>query len=232
MTDAPFFEPWPDPEVDDGYDNPDIDLPWMPPVHVAGVVVPVAAEAYRGDDAVVRVTHVVAFQRGLEVHVETRLRPGTRRPVAPFDDTWRAQEPRIGILLADGTRLGHRPPHGPPAPDLESTTASLTQLQGHGGGLHFSSGWWLSPFPVGDALQVVVEWEHQGVPESSVRVELGTLREAAARETVLWDPPPEPEEGYFGWAGYSPSSGEASGWSPTPPVDDEDDGHGPDAGTP
>jgi hypothetical protein len=153
-------------------------MPWMPPVHVAGVVVPVAADAYRGDDAVVRVTHVVAFQRGLEVHVETRLRPGTRRPVATFDDTWRAQEPRIGILLADGTRLGHRPPHGPPAPDLESTTASLTQLQGHGGGLHFSSGWWLSPFP-----------------------------EAAARETVLWDPPPEPEEGYFGWAGYSPSSG-------------------------
>ncbi len=54
--------------------------------------------------------------------------------------------------------------------------------------------------PEGDALEVVVVWEHQGVPESSVRLELDALRAAAAREDVLWDPPPPPGEGYFGWA--------------------------------
>jgi len=215
MTDTPFFDPWPEPEADDGYDNPDLDLPWMPPVNVAGIVVPVAAEIHRGEDVVVRVTHLVAYQRGLEVHVDTWLRPGTRRPVAPTDDMWRAQEPRIGIRLADGTRLGHRAPHGPPAPDGDPSTASLTQLHGHGSGLHLSSAWWVSPFPEGESLQVLIEWEHQGVPESSARVELGTLRGAAAREDVLWDPPPAPQEGFFGWAGYAPTSGEAYGSSLT-----------------
>jgi hypothetical protein len=133
MSDAPFFEPWPDPEDDEGGDSQEVDLPWMPPAHVAGVVVPVAVDLVRRADLLVRMTHVVAHERGLELHVGTWLRPGTRRSVtgteAPF---WQAQEPRIGLRLADGTRLGHRPPHASP-PEAERPSAYFTQLQGDGG---------------------------------------------------------------------------------------------------
>ncbi len=71
MTDAPFFDPWPVPESDDAHDNPHLDVLWMPPVHIAGVVVPIAAEVHRREDVVVRVTHVVAYQRGLELNVHS-----------------------------------------------------------------------------------------------------------------------------------------------------------------
>ncbi len=57
---------------------------------------------------------------------------------------------------------------------------------------------------------MVVEWEHQGVPESSVALDLGALRTAAAGEEVLWDPPPPLGEGdSFGWFAYAPMSGDS-----------------------
>ncbi len=208
MTDAPFFDPWPDPDPEQEDSQQEIDLPWISPSHVAGVVVPVELDVFRGDNVLVRVSHVVAYQRGFELHVSTWLRPGTRRPDTSQAPFWQVQEPRIGVRLADGTRLGHRPSNDP-QPPVKGPATYFTQLSGHGGGLRSSSSWWVHPLPEGDTLEVVVEWEHQRVPESSARVDLGALRDAAAREDVLWDPPPAPEEGFFGWAGYAPTSGEA-----------------------
>jgi hypothetical protein len=204
MTDAPFFEPWPDPDEDDREDSPELDLPWMPPAHVAGVVLPVAVDAFRGEDLLMRVTHVVAYERGLELHVGTWLRPGTRRPETGEAPFWHVQEPRVGVRLADGTRLGHWPPHGPPPPEADGTRMYFAQLSGNGGGLHSTSSWWVHPLPEGDSLEVVVEWQHQGVPESSAALDLGALRAAAARQDVLWDAPPGPQEGYFGWSAPFP----------------------------
>lgn len=208
MTDAPFFEPWPDPEADDEGHPPDVDLPWMPPAHVIGVVVPIGVDVFRGPEVVVQVTHVVAHRRGLEVHIGTWLRPGARRPPSADSPYWQMQEPRVGFRLADGTRLGHRHTHGPPFPngEEEEPAATLAQISGTGGGLTSSTSWWLHPLPAGDSFEVVVQWEHQGVPESAARLDLGPLRAAAEREDVLWDPAPPPEEG-GGWFAFAPMSG-------------------------
>jgi len=215
MTDAPFFEPWPDPEAEPEAHSPDVDLPWTPPVHVAGVVVPVEVELYRGDDVVMQVTHVVAYRRGLEVHLATWQRPGTRGSSSSYLPDWRTQEPRVGFLLADGTRLGNRVSAEPsPEPEPESPAPVpvpvpvLAQTSGPSGGLRSASSWWIHPFPGGDALDVVVEWEPVGVPETSARLDLSGLPDAAEREDVLWDPPPPPEEGYYGWSAYAPTIGE------------------------
>ncbi len=69
--------------------------------------------------------------------------------------------------------------------------------------------WWVHPLPDGDSVEVVVQWEHQGVPESSASVALAPLREAAEHEDVLWDPPPSPADQSFGWFGYAPMGGSA-----------------------
>ncbi|WP_377643272.1 hypothetical protein [Oryzobacter terrae] len=209
MTGEPFFEPWPEPG-DDEPQHQDVDLPWMPPVHTVGVVVPLGVDAHRGPDVVVRVTHAVAHRRGLEVHVGTWVRPGARRDATAADGAWHEQEPRVGIRLADGTRLGHRPAHGPPPPgDDEPSASSLTQVSGNGGGLHSTTAWWVHPLPQGEAFDVVVQWEHQGVPESAARVALAPLHEAAEREDVLWDPPPSPTDQPLGWFAHAPLGGEA-----------------------
>ena len=225
MSDAPFFDPWPEPDQDQDDHQQEIDLPWIPPVHVVGQVVPVGATVVRSDHVAVVVTHVVAFQRGFEVHLGTWLRPGARRPETAEAPFWHVQEARVGIRLADGTRLGHRPPGDPPPPE-EGPTTYFTQLSGTSGGLRSTSAWWVSPMPEGDALEVVVAWEHQDVPESSVRLDLAGLRTAAEHEVVLWDPPPPPpEDGYFGWAG--PFSSGAYGSSLRISFDEEHDTEAP-----
>lgn len=207
MTDTPFFEPWPDPEPEEERHAPDVDLPWMPPTHVAGVVVPIAAVVFRGPDVVVKVTHAVAYRRGLEVHLGTWQRPGTRVSSPSYLPDWRTQEPRIGVRLADGTRLGHSVTVAPEElPEQEAPV--LCQTSGSSGGLYSASSWWVHPFPPGDFVEVVVEWEPARVPESSVRLDLEPLRAAAEREDVLWDPAPPPEEG-GGWFAFAPMSGAA-----------------------
>lgn len=221
MTGDPFFDPWPEPEDDEPH-HPDVDLPWMPPVHVVGVVVPIGADVHRGADVVVRVTQVVAYRRGLEVHVHTWVRPGVRRDLTSVDQVWHEQEPRIGIRLADGTRLGHRQPHTPAPPDEEPSTSSFTQISGNGGGLTTSAAWWVHPLPDGEALDVVVQWDHQGVPESSARIDLGPVREAAEGEDVLWDPPPSPADQPAGWFAYAPMGGAAYRTSAAVVVDEDD----------
>ena len=110
MTDTPFFEPWPQPEVDPDSEEREVDLPWLPPAHVAGVVVPLAADVVHGDEVVVRVTHVVAYQRGIEVHVGTWLRPGARRDPSDVREVWREQEPRVGVRRSQRTPRGARAP--------------------------------------------------------------------------------------------------------------------------
>ena len=71
----------------------------------------------------------------------------------------------------------------------------------------------------------MVEWSHLGVPESSARIDLAALRDAAAREDVLWDAPPPPGEG-FGWFAYAPMGGSAFGShlsiAPDPQEPDDD----------
>jgi len=231
MSDAPFFEPLPDPEELSDEEEQVVDLPWAPPSHIVGVIVPVDVDVFRSDDVAVRVTHAACFGRGLELHVSAWVRPGSQPRQTDQRHHWRDHEPRVGVRLADGTRLGHRHPHSPPPEEVEGAkgadepTVSLTQMGGVGEMGRASSSWWLYPIPDGDFFEVVVEWSHLGVPESSARIDLAALRDAAAREDVLWDAPPPPGEG-FGWFAYAPMSGSAFGShlsiAPDPQEPDDD----------
>ena len=54
MSDAPFFEPLPDPEELSDEEEQVVDLPWAPPSHIVGVIVPVDVDVFRSDDVAVR----------------------------------------------------------------------------------------------------------------------------------------------------------------------------------
>ncbi|HOT57463.1 MAG TPA: hypothetical protein PL014_09980, partial [Ornithinibacter sp.] len=164
MSDAPFFEPLPDPEELSEEEEQVVDLPWAPPSHIVGVIVPVDVDVFRSDDVAVRVTHAACFGRGLELHVSAWVRPGSQPRQTDQRHHWRDHEPRVGVRLADGTRLGHRHPHSPPPEEVEGAkgadepTVSLTQMGGVGEMGRASSSWWLYPIPDGDSFEVVVEW--------------------------------------------------------------------------
>ncbi len=220
MVDEPFFEPWPEPEAEE-HEQPEYDIPWLPPRHVVGVTVPLDLVLHAGPDVVVRATRARVFTRGLEVEVGTWVRPGRSRPVDSVDRIWEQQEPRFGVRLADGTRLGHRPHHAPP--DDDGTPGTFTQTGGQGDGLASARSWWLHPFPEGESLELVARWDHLGIPECSATLPLAPLRSAAEGEQFLWDPPPPPGEDGLGWFAYAPMSGEAYRSSLAITVDGEEE---------
>ncbi|MGG5258605.1 hypothetical protein [Phycicoccus avicenniae] len=222
MAEQPFFEPWREPEY---LDEPpeETDIPWMPPAHVVGVVVPLGLDLVRDADTCLRLTSATVFRRGLSLTLASWRRPGTTRsrewPHGPNPD-----EPRVGLRLPDGTRVGHRSPFD----HVEGREPwTWTQVSGHGGELTAERTWWLHPFPDGEELEVVVAWEGAGVPQTSTRLALAALRRAAEDEVVLWDPPPGPVDGDLGWFAYAPMSGEAFP-APGPPSPDTDPEDGED----
>lgn len=202
--DEPFFEPYPERDEHEE-EHVEHDWPWQPPRHVVGVVVPLDVTLHRDAEVAAVLTHAVAYGRGVELHVGLWRSPAAAGR-ASRGDSWHPDHlssSRLGVRLADGTRLGHRV--GPsPEDDADRSGAGrimLTEIHGGFGSLSGAHGVWLAPIPDGNHLDVVVEWPAWGLPESTGRIPLAPLREAADRETVLWNPPPPPGEGWFGFAG-------------------------------
>ena len=157
-----------------------------------------------------RVTHVVAYQRGIEVHVGTWLRPGRRWDPVGHPRGWRQQEPRIGVRLptAPGWGTGAaRTATSPAAARDRAGTVTETNATGRRAP---PSSWAGHPFPEGDALEVVVAWDHQGVPSRRC---CSTSQPCGRRPRTRRssDPPPAMVEGdSFGWFAYAPMSGSAT----------------------
>ncbi len=224
---APFFAPLPAPRAPEGPEGPYYpDLAFQVPLNVVGVPVPLRLGLARTADTLVVLSHAVAYDRGLTLTVDTWVRPGTE--LSELDHTWEAQRPRFGVLLDDGTKVGHDParPWGP-SPDVTRTPPTpaagnppqravgepgIVQVSGSADTLTTSTTWWLYPVPAGAGLELVVAWDARGVPETFTRLLLGEIRAAAALAEPLW-PLPQPPEGHHGWAGYgSPLGGERPDW--------------------
>jgi hypothetical protein len=109
---APFFEPpLPPPEK---MEEPRrfVNHPWTPPINVVPVSVPVDADAFTSDSVVIRVPEIQAFDRGMLLRVEAWVHPGAA--VRAVGVHGLPEEPRVGILLGDGTKLRAGEPGTPP----------------------------------------------------------------------------------------------------------------------
>ncbi|WP_147066477.1 hypothetical protein [Knoellia locipacati] len=221
---APFFEP-PLPPADD-MEEPGgfVNLPWTPPMNVVPVSVPVDADVFVSDSVVVRVPEIQVFDRGMLLRLEAWVHPEAAVRAAGVHGL--PEEPRLGILLGDGTKLGSgEPGHSPDvAPDEPGSPErpSLVMNGGGGGELRTTQSWWLHPVPDRDA-ELVVEWEALEVPETFVPLDLVAVREASTRARVLWHVPDAdyPEGGWFGW---STIGGSVYSGSPEVQGDDPRDG--------
>jgi hypothetical protein len=180
-----------------------VNHPWTPPINVVPVSVPVDADVFTSDSVVLRVPEIQAFDRGMLLRVEAWVHPqAAERAVGEHG---LPEEPRVGILLGDGTKLGAGEPGYSPdmAPEEPGSPErpSLVMSGGGTGELRATQSWWLYPVPEGDA-ELVVAWEALDVPETFVPLDLVAVREASARARVLWHVPDadHPEGGWFGWS--------------------------------
>ncbi|MBP6996862.1 MAG: hypothetical protein KBB39_12055 [Phycicoccus sp.] len=204
MADTPFFAPLPEPTHEpETLSIPPV-FPGQPAWNVDHRVVALNLDVARTDNLLLRLTHVEAQRGGLLFVLHWWQSPSVADPQEP----WRAAEleqPRLGVVLADGSRLGVdvtvRPDPFEPGP-------ALAAAAGQWGG---ETGWvgrWLYPLPAGDDLEVVVAWTSKGVQETWLHVDLKPLVSAAAETQELWPAPVLPA-GDHGWFAYAPMSGES-----------------------
>jgi hypothetical protein len=76
--------------------------------------------------------------------------------------------------------------------DLGVPTEPVLRSQGGGGGdHHFAQRYWCFQLPSAGPMRVWVEWEPRGLPETSVTVDAGLVRDAAPRAVTLWEWTPD-----------------------------------------
>ncbi len=226
----PFFAPLPAPHSPDERREPYYpDLPFQVPINVVGVPVALRLGLARTHDTLVVLCHTVVFDRGITLTVQTWVRPGTE--LVESDYTWEAQRPRFGVLLDDGTKVGHDPTRGwGVSPDqLEAGTPEpgfaepgIVQVDGSAGPLTTRTTWWLYPIPAGPSLELVVAWQARGIPETCTHLPLPEIQAAAVLAEPLWPVPRPPEGESFGWtSSRSPLGGQRPDWylSSTDPAD-------------
>ncbi|HYN28253.1 MAG TPA: hypothetical protein VES95_00070 [Dermatophilaceae bacterium] len=209
----PFFLPVPtsEPDVEEGPRSYH-DVPFAPPEHVAGVTVALDAPVARTPDTVVRLERVTCYPRGLAIALDTWLRPTTE----PGEVDWRRPgglEPRVGVQLEDGSRLGADPGGDLPEPEGDGEAGTPMPPVGialressSSTALHGTTTVWVFPFPEGDRADLVLAWPARDIDETFVPVDLAALRRAMEGAEMLW-PLPQPENEHFGWFSYGPVLG-------------------------
>ena len=192
VTSDPFFAPLPEPHHPEEPVEPVYpDLPFQVPVNVVGVPVALRLGLAHAQDTVVVLSHAMVYHRGIALTVDSWVRPGTE--LDPRGRTWEAMRPRFGVVLDDGTKVGHDPQlawsqAGDVGPD-GAVAPGLIQVGGADGLLTTSTTWWLYPFPGGPTMNLVVAWDERGIPETRTRVDLAPMHSAAALAEPLWPLP-------------------------------------------
>jgi hypothetical protein len=207
LSRVPFFDdvpPPPEPQEHVEYRSP----PWAEvPATVVPVTVALDAMLARTPDWAVWVGGASVTPEGIAftLTVLGRVTTVDVHAIHPGMDGGSAAAPRFGVGFADGRkavagdrRFGHRLPTG----DAEREIV-LSPRNGSGGRRRWTQTYWLWPLPPPGPLTFALSWPAEGIEETTVEVDSGPIREAAARAVELWpDDRPLPPEGGGPWAQY------------------------------
>ena len=208
-TREPFFEPLPVPDDEPEGARVVGNVPWVPPLNVVPVLVPLGVELAATDDVVLGLTHVLVYDRGAELHLQGWLHPeALSRVEGPYG---LRSEPRVGLLLADGTKVGAAADELLPPGSAVAGGTTLSLTAGGSAELRLTQAWWVRPVPT-EPFELVVSWPDVGVPETFITLD-GAAMEAASRGArELW---PLPDlEGDFGW--FADAPGDDAAYRPHP----------------
>ncbi len=190
--------------ADDGPDRPEPSRPsWMEPEDELGVAVPLGVVVARSEQGVVAVSHAIVHGNGVSFSFVALARGLTRRVAQQlFHEQHHADSDdlgdgflRIGLELADGTRvsnLGRRRPWGPGRDEEPEGPLFFHHggggSMGHGDSATLHNDYWLWPLPPAGPIRVSCEWPIVGIPLATVEVD-GALAAAAAGVVPLWPSP-------------------------------------------
>ncbi|MCG2802277.1 MAG: hypothetical protein L6311_09295 [Cellulomonas sp.] len=171
----------------DGDEPPADPLPWAPPTNEAPGTVPGGPILLRTDDVAVSLMTVRTYSIGVQIELELRLRPSA--PGWPDGrDLWQAmQQLRVGVELADGTRMVNGRGSGPGA-----AGPRLSSAGGSGSENACRNEFWLAPMPPPGDLLVVVSHPLLDPCEGQHLIPGAALTTATSQIIELWPWEPEP----------------------------------------
>jgi hypothetical protein len=158
--------------------------PHEPPWTETGEIVPWRFVLTRRDDILVQLTSFVAYSVGLEFAVDAR----TNVPdlfsdlIIPTPGILAEKDPEHQSLFASDFVVEAVTSSACVSSARESSDASglLTATTGIGDRHRWKQGWWLTPLPEGDLLNLAIRWEKAGIDEV-VQLDAVQVRAAAHR---------------------------------------------------
>jgi hypothetical protein len=173
---------------------------WGPPEEELGVTVPLGVLVARSERGAVVLPHAVAHSNGIAFDVLARargLRPAQANRLHHEQHLIEpGEEPtegflRLGVELADGTRLSNLGGWRVPPPQEEPAGPILMRHGGGGGSSGDGSvtlrpGLWLWPLPPPGRLGFSVEWPAVGIGFATAALDADELLAAAKRAGPLW----------------------------------------------
>lgn len=161
--------------------------PWSAPTNEVPGTVAGSPVLLRTDDAAVSLMTVRTYSTGVQIELELRLRPSA--PGWPDGrDLWQAmQQLRVGVELADGTRLVND--HGS---SVSATGPRLSSAGGSGSENSCRNEFWLAPMPQPGDLLVVVSHPLLDPHEGRRLIPAAALAAATSQIIELWPWEPEP----------------------------------------
>jgi hypothetical protein len=172
---------------------------WVKPETEIPIVVPLAPLVARSEDAVLAVAAVRAYSTGFEFELVAVLRRAERRGFPPWVTHWHPDRHdeavpdefiRVGLQLADGSKVTNLDHIVPPSLDEEPRRPILMMGGGGGGNRRYDLSYWVWPLPPAGPVTMVLQCPARGIPQTRFQLDGTAIREAAGRALELW--PGEP----------------------------------------
>ena len=163
------------------------------------MAVPLSPLVARSDDAVLAVAAVRAYSTGFEFELVAVLRRAERRGYPPWVTHWHPERHdeevpdefiRVGLQLADGSKVTNLDHLVPPGLDKEPRGPVLMMGRGGGGSRRYDLMYWVWPLPPEGPVTLVLQCPARSIPQTRLQLDGTAIREAASRAVDLW--PGEP----------------------------------------
>ncbi|MGE5828238.1 MAG: hypothetical protein ACM30G_07715 [Micromonosporaceae bacterium] len=163
------------------------------------MTVPLAPLVARSEDAVLAIAAVRAYSTGFEFELVAVLRRAERRGFPLWVTHWHPERHdeevpddfiRVGLQLADGSKVTNLDHIVPPSLDEEPRRPVLMMARGGGGSRRHDLTYWVWPLPPAGPVTVVLQCPGRGIPQTRLQLDGTAIREAAGRALDLW--PGEP----------------------------------------
>lgn len=187
-----FFKKTPRPSFKHMRQDVDPEKPWVgPPDHVLATVAPLSMILARTDDMVVALVGVYVYFDSFAFTISVRTKPGTEVDISHafrgrYAGVAAQDQLRIELAFSDGSRVTDSDYPFRPSEVQDPPVRVLRPMGGGGQSYRADQDFWSWPLPSPGSLDLLCQWESQGIPITSCSTDATPILEASHKALRLW----------------------------------------------